>query len=136
MRTNKATKYDRQVDREIEKAISGFTQHLVSNSKWVRLISHLVAHMEKIKMELKQVHLDRERDLYLYDDMELGFDYWPSGFEILPYKEIEYAVFPRIIDPLKNQEQDIDHIERLINQVGQFDLERTERGLKLTCYKK
>lgn len=42
MRTKKAKKYDQQIDREIEKLVTNFTEHLMSNSKWVRLIDKLV----------------------------------------------------------------------------------------------
>jgi hypothetical protein len=143
MRTNKAKIYDEQIDQEIEKAISRFSQHLMSNSKWVRLIDKLVENINKVKkVQFKKVQKDLIGELYLNEDTTFGFDYWENGFEghnslggWLPFKEIEYLVFPRVIDLDNNIEQDLEQIMKSITNVGQFDLELNENTLKLTCYK-
>jgi hypothetical protein len=48
MRTKKAKRYDEQIDREIEKAVAHFSEHLMSNSKRVRLIDKLVEELSDI----------------------------------------------------------------------------------------
>ncbi len=69
MRTNKAKRFDEQVDREIEIAISKFSEHLMSNSKWVRLINKFVENIDKVKkVEFKKVHKDIIGQLYLNED--------------------------------------------------------------------
>ena len=143
MRTNKAKIYDEQIDREIEKAISRFSQHFMSNSKWVRLIDKLVENNDKVKKILfKKVQKKPIGELYLNEDTTYGFDYWENGFEghnslggWLTFKEIEYIIFPRVIDLDNNVEQDLEQIMKLLTNVGQFDLELNENSLKLTCYK-
>ena len=143
MRTKKAKRYDVQIDREIEKAVSRFSEHLMSNSKWVRLINKLVDNSEKIKkIKFKKVQLDKVGELYLEEDTTFGFDYWQNGFEgcnslggWLVYKEIEYLIFPRIVDKESATEQDLNEIFNLIKSVGQFELEIDEEKVKLICYK-
>ncbi|PXY01211.1 hypothetical protein DF185_11235 [Marinifilum breve] len=143
MRTKKAKLYDAQIDREIEKAVTRFSEHLMSNSKWVRLIDKLVDNAEKIKkIEFKKVQLDKIGELYLEEDTTFGFDYWQNGFEghnslggWLTFKEIEYLIFPRIVDKESEIKQDLDEIIKLINSVGQFALDIDDEKVKLICYK-
>ncbi len=143
MRTKKAKRYDAQIDREIEKAVIRFSEHLMSNSKWVRLIDKLVDNSEKIKkIEFKKVQLDKVGELYLEVDTTFGFDYWQNGFEghnslggWLTFKEIEYLIFPRIVDKESDTKQDLDEIINLINSVGQFALDIDDEKVKLICYK-
>ena len=144
MRTKKATRYDQQREREIDKAISKFSQRLMSNSKWVKLIGVLVEHINKIhKIEFKKVQGDQVGELYLDADTTFGFDYWQEGFEehnslggVLAFKEIEYLLFPKVVDRDEPVEQDINYIEELIKNVGDFCLDKDEQRLKLICYKK
>ncbi len=140
----KYIKYDEQIDREIEKAVSAFSQHLMSNSKWVKLIDKFVDNIDKIKkIEFKRVQKDQIGELYLSEETAFGFDYWQNGFEghnsfggWLTFKEIEYLIFPKIIDSNNNLKQDLEQIKELINNVGQFSLDMNEERLKLTCYQK
>lgn len=143
MRTKKAKRYDEQIDREIEKSIFHFSEHLMSNSKWVRLIDKLVDGSDKIeKIEFKKVHDERIGELYLSENTTYGFDYWQNGFEghnslegWLTFKEIEFLIFPKTVkaDPLK--EQNLTIIYELIESVGQFALELTDNYIKLICYR-
>jgi hypothetical protein len=144
MRTKKAKRYDEHTEREVEKAVSGFSQHLMSNSKWVRLIDALVANADKVlKIEFKKIQTDRVGQLYLDANTTFEFDYWQVGFERnnslggwLTFKEIEYLFFPRVIDAVKHIKQDVAQIVDVIESIGQFALESDENGLKLLCYKK
>lgn len=144
MRTKKSKRYEEQIDIEIEKAVSKFSEHLMSNSKWVRLIDALIAKIEIIeRIKFKRVQDGQIGELYLEEDTTFGFDYWQNGFEghnslggWLTFKEIEFLIFPRYIDEEKNLEQDINAISKTIETVGQFSLTIDEDGLKLICYRK
>jgi hypothetical protein len=143
MRTKKAIRHDELFNREIEVAISKFSQHLMSNSKWVKLIGKLVENADKVlKIEFKKVQADPIGELYIDEDMILGFDYWQNGFEghnslggWLTFKEIEYIIFPKIIDKNNQIEQDLVYIEELVRNVGEFYLDWDEHELKMSCYK-
>ncbi|MCI3937762.1 hypothetical protein MQX03_11155 [Chryseobacterium aahli] len=141
MRTKKAVRYDEQKIRDIEKAVSQFSQHLMSNSKWIRLIEAIIdnAHESK-KIQFKKIQNDRIGELYLNEDSIFEFDYWQRGFEgnnslgdWLEYKEIEYLIFPKIVD--SNNIQNLEEIKLIIEKVGQFYLKINEDELKLICYK-
>lgn len=143
MRTRKAIRYDEHVEREVEKAVSKFSEHFMSNSKWVRLIDKLVEDTDKIKkVKFKKVQSDQLGELYLNDSTTFGFDYWQNGFEghnslggWLTYKEVEYLVFPKIIDEAAKAQQDLERIGEVIKSVGQFVLETSEEQFKLICYR-
>ncbi len=144
MRTRKFKRYDMQIDREIEKAVLNFSEHLMSNSKWVRLIDALIEDNDNVKkVKFKKIHTTQIGDLFLEEDTIYEFDYWKNGFEglnslggWLTYKEIEYLIFPRIIDDKDNLKQDLKAIVKTIESVGQFLLEIDEDEVKLICYKK
>lgn len=143
MKTDTNNVYDNQIDQEIENAISKFSEHLMSNSKWVRLVEKLIENVDMVKkVEFKKVHKDLFGQLYLNEDITFEFDYWKNGFEghnslggWLTFKEIECLVFPRVIDFDNNLEQDLKQIMKLITSIGQFDLHLNESMLKLKCYK-
>ena len=66
MKTSKNIKLDKHSDRETEKVISKFSQKLMSNSKWVRLVDKLVENADKIfKIEFKQVHKEQIGEIYI-----------------------------------------------------------------------
>lgn len=141
MRTNKAMRYDEQKIRDIEKAVAQFSQQLMSNSKWVRLIEAIVNNADDFKkIQFKKIQNVRIGELYLDKDSIFEFDYWQSGFEgnnsfndWLEYKEIEYLIFPKNVD--SNNIQNLEEIKLIIEKVGQFNLEIDEDELKLICYK-
>ena len=115
----------------------------MSNSKWVRLIDRLVEDADKIKkIKFKKVQKDQIGELYLKEDTTFGFDYWQNGFEghnslggWLTFKEIEYLIFPKVIDREAQLEQDLDQIKELIKSVGQFSLDIDDDRIKLICYR-
>lgn len=141
MRAKKALRYDEQKIRDIEKAVSQFSQHLMSNSKWIRLIEVIIDNAHEFKkIQFKKIQNDTIGELYLNEDSIFEFDYWQTGFEgnnsfndWLEYKEIEYLIFPKIVD--SNNIQNLEEIKLIIEKVGQFYLEIDENELKLVCYK-
>ncbi|MCH5716412.1 hypothetical protein [Niabella hibiscisoli] len=143
MRTKKSIRHDEQGEREIEKAVARFSQRLMSDSKWVKLIGKLIEHIDKVcKVKFKKVQSDQIGELYLEADTAFGFDYWEDGFEehnslggVLAFKEIEYLLFPKVIDKDEPVEQDIKYIEELIKSIGDFCLDIDEQRLKLIGYR-
>lgn len=143
MKTQKAIKQNEELERQFEKAISKFSQHFMSNSKWVRLIDKFVEHSDKIKkIQFKKVQYTQIEELYLNGNTAFGFDYWENGFEghnslggWLAYKEIEHLIFPKIVDKETKSQQDLKQIAELINSLGEFVLEIDEEQLKLICYR-
>lgn len=143
MRTKKSKIYDEKIDREIEKSLVRFSEHLMSNSKWVRLINALVDNSNLIeKVEFKKVQNESLGELYINEDITYGFDYWQNGFEghnslggWLTFKEIEYLIFPKMLNAEMSDEQDLYKIKELIEGVGQFVLDVDVDRIKLICYR-
>lgn len=142
MRTKKSLIHAQLQTQKIDSSISKFSQTLMSNSKWVKLIDGLVDHIEEIrKIQFKKVQNDKIGELYLDENTIYAHDYWQNGFEgsnsfgeCLEYREIEYLIFPKIIDS-KNSIQNLEEIQLIIEEVGQFYLEIDDNELKLFCYK-
>jgi hypothetical protein len=142
MRNNKAIRSDEQKSREIEKALTRFSQHLMSNSKWIRLIKAIAKSADDFnKIQFKKIQNDRVGELYLDKDSIYDFDYWQNGFEgnnsfgeWLEYREIEYLIFPKI-NSSENDVQYLNQLKSIIDKIGQFDVEMNDVELKLICYK-
>jgi hypothetical protein len=142
MKTNRVKRYEEQQIREIDKAASRFSEHLMSNSKWVKLVSKLVENISSIsKIEFKKIQSNEIGELSLSEDTEFGFDYWQNGFEghnslggWLTFKEIEYLIFTKHRNK-NDSSQNLDEIENIILSVGQFVIEKDKTQLKLLCYR-
>jgi len=117
MKTKKDLSYDEQKFRDIEKAVSQFSQHLMSNSKWIRLIDAIVENADDFgKIQFKKIQNNCIGELFINEDSIFEFDYWQNAFEgnnslggWLEYKEIEFLIFPKIIN--SKVTQDLDQIE-------------------------
>ncbi len=69
MRTNKAVRYYEQKDREIDKIIAPFSQHLMSNSKWIRLINMIVENTYDFKkIQFKKIENANIGELFINED--------------------------------------------------------------------
>lgn len=142
MGTKKAISYDLRKNFEIEKSILKFSQHLMSNSKWVKLIEAIVENADHFKkIQFKKIQNDIIGELFINGESTFEFDYWQTGFEgnnslggWLEYIEIEYLIFPVIISS-ENNIQDLIQIKSFIEKTGQFDIEMNDVELKLICYK-
>lgn len=129
--------------REIEKSVSRFSEHLMSDSKWVRLISGLIKNADKIKkIEFRKVQNKQRGELYINSDTKFNFDYWQNGFEgnnslggWITFKEIEYLVFPKIVNKEAQLEQDLGKIKEIIESIGLFSLDMDDNRIKLICYR-
>lgn len=81
--------------------------------------------------------------MFLNENTTFQFDYWKNGFEgnnslggWLLFKEIEYLIFPNIVDFEHNGKQDLKKIKALLAEIGQFVLENNDKEIKLYCYRK
>jgi len=143
MQPLKANINQHQLDSKIQKTISLFSEHLMSNAKWIKLIEKLIENADKVlKIEFKKVQGNQIGILYLNKDTAFELDYWQNGFEgnnsiggWLTFKEIEYLIFPKIVDSKNDIKQDLNQIEELIKTIGQFNLDINDERLKLQCYK-
>ena len=143
MRTNKLKRYEQQQIRELEKSTSNFSQHLMSNSKWLKLINSLVQNATLINtIQFKKIQSSEIGELLLTEDIEFGFDYWQNGFEgcntmggWLLFKEIEYLIF-QIDQKSESNPENLSQLQDIINKVGNFSIEKYDDHLKLNCYLK
>ncbi|WP_262149109.1 hypothetical protein [Chryseobacterium foetidum] len=142
MKIQKASNDEEQKNREIDKAVAGYSQHLISNSKWIRLIKGIVENADDFKkIQFKKIQNNNIGQLFINEDSTFEFDYWQNGFEgnnslsgWLEYREIEYLVFAKIVSS-ENDIQDLNQIKSIIEKIGQFDIEINDVELKLICYK-
>ncbi|MGI4762215.1 MAG: hypothetical protein ACRYF0_16015 [Janthinobacterium lividum] len=126
-----------------------FSISLMSNSKWVKLIASLIANAATIKECLvKPIWEEQQptRQLQFDEHTHYDFDYYASAMESMvsgnprgwyAYKEIEWVDFPRYVtakDKATAITQDLEAIELLLNNVGQFHLELTQEKLRLYAY--
>ncbi|WP_124981268.1 hypothetical protein [Nonlabens xiamenensis] len=140
MITKKTKRCDERIKREIEKSIAHFSEHLMSNSKWVRLIKAIIDNLETIKkIEYKNVQNDKICELFLDKRDSYGSDYYATGLyegsAHITYREIEYLIFPKTVDKNVLKEQNLNDVIELLNRIGQFSLDVNEERIKLECYR-
>ena len=144
MRIKKARRIENQIEREVEKSVSKFSEHLMSNSKWVKLVNKMVETSDQFKkIQFKKVQCNQIGEIFINEDTTFGFDYWQNGFEghnslggWLTYKEIEFLIFPKVVDAEEKIEQNLIKIIDTIESVGQFVIETDNDSIKLICYRK
>ena len=121
-------------------------QPLLSNAKWVKLLTTLVAQwplVQACQVKLIWDDVSNERWLQLDEHTSYQFDYYASAMEAMisgkpqlswaAYKEIEWLDFPRFLSP-KAVEQDLPALQQHLAAVGQFRLEASPDHLRLYAY--
>ena len=121
-------------------------QPLLSNAKWVKLLTTLVAQWPLVQAcQVKLIWEDarNERWLHLDEQTSYQFNYYASAMEAMisgkpnlnwtAYKEIEWLDFPRFFSP-KAVEQDLPAIQQHLATVGQFRLQALSDRLRLYAY--
>ena len=121
-------------------------QRLLSNAKWVKLLTTLVAQWPLVQAcQVKLIWEDTSNERWLHLDKHTSylFNYYASAMEAMisgkphlnwtAYKEIEWLNFPRFFSP-KAVEQDLSAIQRQLEAVGQFRLENSPDQLCLYAY--
>jgi hypothetical protein len=134
-------------DEALDKVIlAAQLQPLLSNAKWVKLFTTLVAQWPLVQAcQVKLIWEDArvERWLHLDEHTSYQFNYYASAMEAMisgkphlgwtAYKEIEWLDFPRFPSP-KAVEQDLPAIQQQLEVVGQFRLEASPDQLRLYAY--
>lgn len=121
-------------------------QPLLSNAKWVKLLTTLVAQwplVQACQVKLIWEDASSERWLHVDEHTSYQFNYYASAMEAMisgkphlgwtTYKEIEWLTFPRFFSP-KAIEQDLAAIQRQLEAAGQFRLEACPTQLRLYAY--
>ena len=129
-------------NEKIAKVISEkFTVSLMSDTKWKKLITGITSALEReVFLEYKLVHSDEISQASFVEP-----DFGPFFIEPIIYKEVQWIEFlSRYEDYVsednkkagtKVYEQDIGNISKVINSIGQFEVEETDKGLRLYAYK-
>jgi hypothetical protein len=118
--------------------INSFDASLMSNAKWVKLLSALTKlNLEQAIATVKLVWDDDVRSIRLDDDLEFNFDYYSSSMESMisgypkgfyDYKEIEWL-------KIKAPSEDIERIKLSLNNVGKFCVAHSKDDIQILAYK-
>ena len=125
----------------LEKIIDNkFNSSFMNDSKWEKLMERLTDKFDEIFVNFKLIHTDKIRSTSF-----VTADFKPFFIEPILYKEVEWIKFPceyelaknkRLTRRMtKNRTQNISLIEKEINQIGMFELEKNKFELKLYAYK-
>jgi len=139
----------RRDDETLNRVILTAKLHpLLSNAKWVKLLTALVANwklIEECKVKLIWEDASVERWLRIEEETSYEFDYYASAMEAMivgiprlgwtAYKEIEWLEFPRFPHN-KVGVQDLQAIQQKIEEVGQFQLDASPENLRLYAYQR
>lgn len=128
------TLYD-DIDKIIKKK---YSSNFMSNSKWVKLIELLVKNYKLFDVcNVKLIYDDKIRELLIEGNETFDFDYYKDSMEgmvtkpITPgwvlYKEIEWVSFPF-------EKSNIDKLQKLINQLGEFRSDLTADYFRVFAY--
>lgn len=124
---------------DIDKIIKQkYSSSFMSNSKWVKLIELLVENYKLFDLcNLKLIYDDNIRELLIEGNETFDFDYYKDSMEgmvtkpITPgwvlYKEIEWISFPL-------EKSNIDKLQKLINQLGEFRSDLTADYFRVFAY--
>jgi hypothetical protein len=125
------------IDRIIKEK---FTSSFMNDSKWDQLIETLTDKLDEIFINYKLIHDDK-----IYFTSFNSPDFRPFFIEPTFYKEVEWIEFPKTFKTeqnkrttrkhFKGQNQDIDTIEKIINQIGKFIIEKEDQSIKLYAYR-
>jgi hypothetical protein len=125
------------IDRIIKEK---FTSSFMNDSKWDKLIETLTDKLDEIFINYKLIHDDKIH----FTSLDTP-DFKPFFIEPTFYKEVEWIEFPKTFNIkqnkrttrtyIKEQKQDIDSIEKIINQIGKFMIEKEDNSIKLYAYR-
>ena len=112
----------------------------MSDSKWRRLFESLDSRGLGLHQVIwKFVGRDREFRSSLPSVDQLKESYVVDfAFNDFPYKEIEWVEVPAVAIPYgweqvpaKHSPQDLERVTQTLTDIGQFEIERRERGLRI-----
>ena len=137
---------DEYLDKIIQER---FSTALMSNSKWVKLVSALVDNSPEIKeCKVKPIWDDTEpyRRLLLDENTKYGINFYDTAMEAMvsgkptgwyAYKEIEWLDFPSMTSGNSGKhltQQNLQFIKTVIDNLGQYKTELTGDNLRLYAY--
>jgi len=136
-------------DKALDKVILAAKLHpLLSNAKWVKLITALIANWQLIhECRVKLIWEDAsvERWLRIEEEVSHEFDYYANAMEAMivgtprlgwaTYKEIEWLDFPRF-SCRKASVQDLKAIQQKIEEIGLFQFDASSDNLRLYAYQR
>lgn len=129
-------------DELYRRAMRRYSASFMSNAKWVRLLK-AIAH-SGIKIERSQWQyiddgltvcnpMPREKDL-------LPTRFADGMFQPFEYRWLEWVFIPHEYKPQPGvgfvRKQDTKSLLKVINAVGQFEVEVSEEGIRLLAYRK
>ena len=136
-------------DAALDKVILSANLHpLMSNAKWVKLITTLVENWSLVQeCKVKLIWEDKSvyRRLAIDEHTSYQFNYYASAMEAMiigsprlgwaAYKEIEWLDFPRFSSD-KAVSQDLIAIQQKIEAVGKFQMDLSPDNLRLYAYQR
>jgi hypothetical protein len=141
--------------RKPDAIIAEFAQSFMSNAKWVKLITCLVANADVIKHARLKLVWDAEVRTFLFTEHSAyDFDFYATSVEAMVsgkplgfyhYKDFEWLEIPRRYqirkDPNNHKagfvecEHDLAHIETVLAQVGALQIEASADAIRIWAYK-
>lgn len=127
--------------RNVDKLIrENYSESYLNNTKWFKLIESLTEKMDKVFIKYKLVYDDVIEDfIFSYSDA------YPYFIEPILYKEVEWIEFPVHFESWVNENnlkaekktynQDVIEIEKELNRIGKFKIEKFENCIRLYAYK-
>lgn len=110
----------------------------MSDAKWVRLLEALVGVRSFFELcKVKLVWDESTRDMWIPSSSSFGFAYYQSSMEgmisgtprgFYKYKEVEWI-------ELSTEEENAESIVLKLKAIGNFELERSDKGIKLYAYR-
>ena len=143
--------YHRYIKR-LEQKISTFATSYMSNAKWRKLFTAIVAHKDLIKQceiydffgycvnEIAWHKVGNDSSLYIQEDYIS--EKITTGEHPTYYREIEYIEFKARwqgayigeLLPPNYETQDLNAIEEMLNSLGKFQIIKTDESLKIMGY--
>ncbi|GAA5219071.1 hypothetical protein GCM10025776_34880 [Corallincola platygyrae] len=118
--------------------IRSFNVALMSDAKWVKLLSNLSEIAEdNLKTTVKLVWDKSPRSIRIDSDIQFGFDYYISSMESMisgypkgfyDYRELEWI-------EVSASSAVLEHIEAKLKSLGQFETEFREKSIRIYGYK-
>jgi len=115
-----------------------FNSSFMSNAKWVRLLEALVGVRSLVELcKVKLVWDESTRDMWIPSSSPFGFSYYRSSMEgmisgtprgLYKYKEVEWI-------ELSAEGENAESIVLKLKAIGNFELERSDKGIKLYAYR-
>ena len=115
-----------------------FASSFMSDAKWVRLLEALVDVRSLFEFcQVKLVWDESTRDMWIPSSSSFGFAYYQSSMEgmisgisrgFYRYQEVEWI-------ELNAETENAESIAFKLKNIGKFELERSQNGLKLYAYR-